>query len=422
MPRELPIVPFAALSQFVGASFYVTCSFATGVVLLRESGSLWLYAGNAFLAAAIVGFMGPIFGTLADRYGRIRIAIAVAVILMLWLLAFLTLVPPARHLYASLITTLLACFFSSCMSVTSISLPGIVSGETSEKLGASLSKIQIAEQIARVAAPMLLLILFPLTVKQISIFILLTTSVYFVAALLYAGEIGRHEQLFRSKSVPRHGDHSLSVVFSVFKANPFLKWFAPYLAVSTACVELSAVALTPVVLSFTSEGNIGTAFAIANFSAVVGSICISRFNKAWSDKVALSSFLAIEATGGVLIAIEATTSSFALFATALAFGFLIMPASLVAAQCLWLGSAPPTQHGVISGLERFASWVLVPFAFILGPVLAPPIAVSAAPYDVEMLRNIALCGGLLLTVSAVAFWFTPASRMIRERALKPSFN
>lgn len=49
MPRDLPIVPFAALSQFVGASFYVTCSFATGVVLLREGGSLWLYAAMHFL-------------------------------------------------------------------------------------------------------------------------------------------------------------------------------------------------------------------------------------------------------------------------------------------------------------------------------------------------------------------------------------
>lgn len=366
--------------------------------------------------------MGPIFGTLADRYGRIRIAIAVAVALMLWLLAFLMIVPSQWHLYASLITTLLACFFSSCMSVTSISLPGIVSGETSEKLGASLSKIQIAEQIARVAAPMLLLILLPLTVKEISIFILLTTSIYFAAALLYAGEIRRHEHMFCSKSTPRHGDHSFSVIFNVFKANPFLKWFAPYLAISTACVELSAIALTPVVLSFASEGKIGTAFAIANFSAVVGSICISRFNKAWSEKAALSSFLAIEATGGVLIAVEATTSSFALFATALAFGFLIMPASLVAAQCLWLGSAPATQHGMIAGLERFASWVLVPFAFILGPVLAPPNALSAEPYNVEMLRNIAFCGGLLLTVSALAFWLTPASRTIRERAPKSSFN
>ena len=201
--------------------------------------------------------------------------------------------------------------------------------------------------------------------------------------------------------------------------DPVLRVFAPYLMISTACVELAVITLTPIVLSYATEGQLGVAFSLANAAAVAGSLLLSRIRPDWTRTSALKAFLLIEGIGGVLIAIEAMTSSIEVFTAALVAGFLILPTSLVAAQVIWLGNAPRSQQGILSGLERFASWCLVPVAILLGPLLASPLEGGEVLLDIEVLRLIALGAAVTLFASTILTWlllitFAPDGRRYQQ--------
>ena len=125
----------------------------------------------------------------------------------------------------------------------------------------------------------------------------------------------------------------------------------------------------------------------------------------WSRAFAIRLFLAIEFAGGILIAIESQTQSVVVYTMALAAGFFIMPASLVAAQYVWLGGASRQRQGILSGLERTSSWLLVPFAYATAPFWIPQGASALSEAAVDALRMVGLAAALALAGSTVIAWF-----------------
>lgn len=415
---KFSIISFAAVSQLIGVSLYVTCSFAMGVVLLRETQSLWVYSGNALICTAMISFMGPIFGNLSDRFGRATMSSVLASVSAIWATVALVFLDKDSMVQIALITSLFTCAAASCLGVVSISTPGLLAkrGDSAET-ASGLGKIQVAEQVARIAAPLLLLVFVPLSLQTILIFICLLSVLEVLVSMRFSGLITMLEQ-----SVPAAGAEAQQKVtpreiLQLAISDPVLKIFAPYLAISTACVELAIITLTPIVLSYATESQLGLAFSLANAAAITGSLILSRLKPNWTRTSALKAFLIIEGVGSILIAIEAITSSISIFTVALVLGFLIMPTSLVAAQVVWLGEAPREQQGVLSGLERFASWCLVPFAILLGPLLASPLEAGEALLDIQVLRTIALSAAFGLFASTLAAWlmlitFSPTRRQV----------
>lgn len=403
--RRLSIISFAAVSQLIGVSLYATCSFSIGVVLLRETQSLWVYSGNALICTAMMSFMGPIFGNLSDRFGRTTMSGALSALSAIWAAVALVIFDAESMVQIALITSLVSCAAASCLGVVAISTPGLQSRRGDSGATASgLGKIQVAEQIARIAAPLLLLVFVPLSLQTVLIFICLFSMLEILVSLYFAGPITALERSISVGVTEKQQRVKLREIVRLSISDPVLKIFAPYLAISTACVELAVITLTPIVLSYATEGQLGLAFSLANVAAITGSLILSRLRPNWTRVSALKAFLVIEGIGSTLIAIEALTSSIFIFMAALVAGFLMMPTSLVAAQVVWLGEAPREQQGVLSGLERFASWCLVPFAILLGPILASPLEAGEALLDIPVLRTIALSAALGLFVSTITCW------------------
>ncbi|MHA7773864.1 MFS transporter [Roseibium sp. M-1] len=409
---------YSMASQFLGTSLYSLCSFALSVVLLRETGSLWAYAGNAFIAASMIAFFGPVAGLLSDRFGRTNLVIGADALLLVWVVAVALVPGPQNIILLSLVTTFLACVSASCLTVISISMPRLVA-DSSIKIGKMLSLVQSAEQIARVGAPLLLVLFLPLDLQELAAIISLLVVGHLLLSLYFRRiiRIVERSTSFASNKNEAAGSAKISAssMIRLTVKDPVLRIFAPYLAVSTACVELAAITLTPVVISFSSEAWLGIAFAIANASAVVGSILTARFCNRWTKGFAFKVFLLIEGAGAILIGIESQTTSIFVFISALSVGFLIMPMSLVAAQFIWLGDAPKSQQGLLSGLERFSSWLFVPLAFLIGPMFVPPLEVGPANYDVEALRLLAALAATGLFLSTLIVWFTPTGRTLRAQ-------
>lgn len=405
MPR-FSIISFATVSQLIGVSFYVTCSFAMSIVLLRETQSLWVYSGNALICTAMMSLMGPIFGNLSDRFGRTMMSGVLSAVSACWAALALVILDAESMVQIALITSLFTCATASCLGVVSISTPGLRAergdyGET----GSGLEKIQVAEQVARIAAPLLLLAFSPLDLQTILIFICVFSVLEVIISLHSADMIITLERSISAAGTKAEHRVKPRDIFRLAISDPVLKIFAPYLTISTACVELAVITLTPIVLSYATESQLGLAFSLANAAAIVGSLTLSHLRPNWTRVSALKAFLVIEGIGSILIAIEAVTSSIVVFIAALVAGFLIMPISLVAAQIVWLGEAPREQQGVLSGLERFASWCLVPFAILLGPILASPLEASKALLDIQMLRTIAFGAAFGLFASTLTTWF-----------------
>ena len=130
-----------------------------GVVLLRETQSLWVYSGNALICTAMMSFMGPIFGYLSDRFGRTRTAATFAAFTAIWALCAWWFYSVEYLIPIALLTSFFTCATASCLGVVSISTPGLQASKGNAKAtGVGLSKIQVGEQIARIAAPMMLLL------------------------------------------------------------------------------------------------------------------------------------------------------------------------------------------------------------------------------------------------------------------------
>ena len=402
---------FGVITQFVGTTLYGVSSFALSIVILRETGSLWAYAGNSFAAAAITAFFGPVAGIAVDSVGRTKVVsiAALANVALASLALFADGFSQASILFSFLLTAA-CCVLTSCSAIVSISLPRLLAS-TVDRVGSHLNSIQISEQCARIISPFFLFLFYPISFREIGFTVTFLSFFLLLAALGCQRGIGALERRATTAAETEKVDTrpSLSNMVNYIAKDRVLRVLAVYLAISTACVELAATGLTPVAISFSSEAMLGLSFTMANVAAVCGSIAAKGLTNLWNKRFALKIFLCIEAIGGVLIAVESQTDSIVIFTTALAAGFFILPASLIAAQVAWLGDAPKTQQGILSGLERTSSWSLVPLAYLVGPLLVPPTDYGSGAFAVETFRTIVLVAAILLILSSLLAWILMVS-------------
>ncbi len=417
---------FISISQFCGTALFSAANFSLSVSLLRETGSLWPYALNSFVVAFITAFLGPISGHLTDRLGRARVAMFIGALCVLSGVCTYIL-----HGRANVVALAIALSFTnaigmSILSVTATSTPRLLYRDIGQ-IGNMLSTVQVADQLARVLAPLLLLVFYPISQPKISLVTVFIGTIVFLLAMASYGRLSTLEAAAKSDH-EEAGDSILPAtpraMIKILAEDSLLRVFTPYLAVTTASIELASIALTPIVISFSNEKWLGVSFTLANISAVLGSLMSTRLTSRWTRSFALKAFMMIESSGAVLLAIESQTSSIWVFIAALSFGFWLMPASLVAAQIIWLGNTPKRYQGLVSGLERFASWVLVPASYILAPWLGAPLAGGAILTDVHLFRTIVLCAAATILLSTVALCLSSPVRplLVGPRGAQPAIG
>lgn len=398
--------------QFLGTLLFSVASFALSISLLRETGSLWSYVFNALFVSSITAIIGPFSGLIVDKIGRAKTACIVGSLCMLSGLVGYADTGNIDILFNAALISISNSVAMSVLSVIATSTPKMIYDDLA-KAGKMLSSIQISDQCARVISPLLLFFLYPLNLDKIALVSALVGALIVVFSLLIFSHLKITE---KSNYSEKEEDEKYTIrdMLKLLYTDKTLRIFAPFLAITTAAFELSIIVLNPIFLSFSDEKTLGVAFTIANGFAVLGGICIAKVGKKWSKNFAINIFILIEMVGAILIAIESQTSSPIVYISALAIGFFIMPASLVAAQIIWLGDTPKEHQGLVSGLERFASWVLVPFAYVLAPVMANGIT---DPQDIVIFREMALVasGVIMLTcIATILFRFSTKTKNIPQ--------
>ncbi|WP_162617642.1 MFS transporter [Yoonia maritima] len=409
------VLLFAASLQFLGTASFNLSVFGAGLLLLREAESIVPYIANGFVASFVIACFGPFAGNISDRIGRTQSSLIISLLAMGVSILALTLGSSSVWAFLTLSLTLASALFMSTLSVVAMSSARLTSSKV-EQIGSVLSKVQIAEQAGRIVAPLLIVLLFPIGLWGLAITQALLFSVAICVIVAFRTEIGKSETM----ATPKEANKALAPtpireMFGLIRRDSLLRVFAPYLAVSTACVELSILALTPVALSIMTEQLLATAFMIANVSAVMGGLLATRLTPRWSVSFAIFIFISIEAAGAMLFAMQSQTTNLYVYAAALCFGYFIMPTSLISAQVAWLANIPKQDQGVAAGLERTSSWLLVPLAYLIGPLVVPPSSTSFDPEVVSAFRSVALYAAIALFVASILFLMTRPVRLLIQK-------
>jgi MFS transporter, DHA3 family, macrolide efflux protein len=409
----LKIEVFVLYLQFCATLLVSLSSFALGVTLLRETGSVTNYAINAFFSAFPTVVFSPIAGVLVDKIGRSNLAIIVGLTCVVsGSIPFIQTFDSKTLPYVLL--SLSNSISAGALSVIVMSTPRLVtSGRVG--VGSFLSKIQVSEQTARVLGPLIVIVLFPLSLAKIALVVVVLgvgTILVSIASIrsLKTSEI--RSTNISTKNESKIINSSIASSIRLLRENMLLRFLAPYVALTTASIELVSIVLIPVVLSFGGERTLSIALSLANFGAVISSLILARQRPNWDRRRALFILLSVEILGAICICIESITNSPLVYTLALIIGFSALPFLLISSQIIWLEGIPNEHLGRVSGLQKLSSWVFVPLSYIIGPLIGTQIAKTDPRLEIEIFRMIALSSGLFVVVITIAFFVYSSQRLL----------
>lgn len=212
--------------------------------------------------------------------------------------------------------------------------------------------------------------------------------------------------------------------WTYLKERPGLMGLLLFSAFANLALGLIQVLAPPMVLSFASPAQLGTAMTIAAVGLVVGGLLMSVWR---GPRRRIDGLLVLMALCGLGIVASALRPSIVQFTAA---GFLFFFAYAVSGACgqaLWQVKVAPGVQGRVFAIRRFVGWSTFPLAFLCAgpladrffkPLLMPggALAGSVGPWvGVGEGRGIALLlilSGLLLFVVSVASYGLRSVRRI----------
>jgi len=337
-------------------------TFALGIWVFTTTGSSTQFA-LIFVALAVPPLLlAPFAGALVDRWDRRLTMIGCDLIsaLITLVLAGLLLIDQLAiwHIYLGVGITSIATAFH--MPAYASSIPLLVE---KEKLPRINGMVQMSYAIGQILGPLLAGVL----VNLISL-----EGVLFVDALTFLAAVFA---LYRAK-VPKPNRHvtdedanlwkEAAVGWRYVKNRPGLMGLLTVLGVNNFFFGIASIAITPLVLSFSTTEMLGIQFAMGGVGFLLGGLLIATWGgpKSRINGVLLSSVIA-----GVCIAAHGVIPSFILIAFTGFFLFMTIPVINASNDSLWQSKVPTELHGRCFAIQR----VLTQSAMPVGIALAGPL-------------------------------------------------
>lgn len=328
--------------------------FALGVWVFRETGSATLFALTQVAASVPYLLLLPFAGALVDRWDRRRTmlasdcaaaAVTLAVAVLLWRgdLAFW---------HVCVVNAMGACIAAfqgpAWMAATGVLVPP-------HRLARASGMVEAGNAGAQAAAPLLAGLLLGAAGMHAVLLADFATFFFAAAGLLWV----RIPRVAASRAAP-HLWREASEGWRYLRGRAGMRLLLAYFAVLNLCLNMAWVLVTPFVLKFASERELGAVLAVASCGMVAGGIVLS----AWGGppRKVLGTL-----GGGLLFALclvaAGVRESTTLFAAA-SFGlFFSLPIINGCFRVIWQTQTPVELHGRVASLVQMAARWTLPAAF-----------------------------------------------------------
>lgn len=369
--------------QFVSLAGSGLTSFALGVWIFLETGSVTPLALVALFSAVPHMVVSPFAGVLVDRWDRRKAMIlsdsgaalctaAIAVLLYAGNLQ-------VWHIYV-------VAFVSS--SFSTFQWPAFSAATTllvpKRHLARAAGMVQTAESASQILSPLMAGVLIILI--QVWGVLLIDVATYlFALATLLVVTIPRPERTAEGRK--GEGSFLQEVVYgwSYIRARPGLLTLLMFFAGINIACSSSGVLFAPMVLSFASPAVLGTLESVGGAGMLIGGLFLSVWG---GPRRRVYGILSFELVGGAATLCMGVRADALVIAGAAFASFFIVPIVNGCSQAIWQVKTAPDVQGRVFSVRRAIAWSTVPVSYLAVGPLADSVFEPAMAADGSLAESV----------------------------------
>lgn len=355
------IIWFGQFISIVGSGL---TRFALGVTLFQQTGK----ATDFILITAFTVVPGillsPLAGTVIDRYNRRTIMLLADMVAGLSTFLIIALIASDQlaiwHIY--LVTTINAAANTFQFPAYAALIAQVV---PKTHLSRANGLVSLGESISGISAPLVAGFVVATFGLEAVLLLDVVTFLFAVGTLLVirVPDVNIDE---KEKSEPISMQKGLKAGWAFIVARPGLRGLLLFTVV-LGVIAVPELLLTPLVLSFASEADLGLVLGSGGLGYLVGSLIITATG---GPKRLVLSIVGIEFITGIATVTIALQASIPLIMAAVFVHYFTFAVSATASTTLWQRKVPPTLHGRVFSLQRMINWLALPLMLLLaGPLV-----------------------------------------------------
>ncbi len=359
--RAFLLIWIGQLFSVVGSGL---TSFALGVWVLKETGSVSLFSFMLLSATFPAILFSPFAGVIVDRYNRRTIMIVSDAVAGLGTLTLFL-------LYSANIMEIWHLFIILSISSVASSLQfpayqAAVSTLVSKKhLGRASGMVQVAESISIIVAPVLAGFLLNIIGIRGIVLIDFATLLLGITALLFVKipHVQKPKEAEDKNSIWKEAAFGWRYIAE----RPGLKFLLIFFAISNFLLSFFNILLQPYILSFTNERVLGLVLSCFGIGMLLGGVLMGVWG---GPKQRIKGLLGFGLLSGLALTLAGVESSALLVAISLGLTAFFMPLTNGCSQVIWQSKVPLEVQGRVFALRRMTALSLSPVAYVLaGPLI-----------------------------------------------------
>ncbi|HEU4326677.1 MAG TPA: MFS transporter [Roseiflexaceae bacterium] len=338
--------------------------FGVGVWIFRETGSLTLFALSSFFGIMPGILFMPVAGSLVDRLDRRRVLIGCEAGGLATILALALLYSAGSlavwHLYLAL--TILSLLSGLRLPAFQTIITTLVARES---LGRASGMVQTGQALAMILSPVLASALLGLI--QLSGILLIDLVSHSLSLLIMV--------LVRLPSYPseRAGRKRAQLLreagegWAYIRRQPGLLGLLALVAAVNMITSVVEVLLTPLVLSFASNSDLGIVMSTGGFGMLISSVLFGIWG---GPRRRIAGVLVAVLVQGLLLLLAGLQPSIPLLAVAVFLYLASTPVMFGCDQVIWQHKVPLEIQGRVFAIRRMIVWASTPLTFVIAGPLA----------------------------------------------------
>lgn len=360
--RSFLVIWVGQLFSVVGSGL---TSFALGVWVLRETGSVTMFSLILLFSTFPAILFSPFAGVIVDRYDKRKIMMysdtLAGIGTLTMFLLYLTGVMEIWHLFIILSISSIA---------NSLQFPAYQAAISTlvkkEQLGKASGLVQVAESVSIIIAPILagfllnVIDLHGIVILDFATFLIAMCTLLFVKIPQVKGKEENNEQ---KKSAWKEAAFGWKYIVD----RPGLKWLLVFFAVSNFLLGFFNILIQPYILSFSNEKVLGLILSCFGIGMLIGGLIMGVWG---GPKQRIKGLLGFGLISGLSLTVIGFQLPAILVAVFIALQALFMPLTNGCSQVIWQSKVPLHVQGRVFALRRMVALSLSPIAYVLaGPII-----------------------------------------------------
>lgn len=352
------------VGQFVSIIGSGLTGFALGVTLFQQTGRTTDFILITAFSVVPGIFLSPLAGTMIDRYNRRTIMLFADMVAGMSTFLVIALIVSNQleiwHVY--LVTALNASANIFQYPAYSAVIAQIV---PNQYLPRANGLVSLGESISGIGAPIVAGFVVATFGLEAVLLIDVATFLFAVSTLLIIRVPDVHSS---DKEKPESFNmlQGVKTGWSFIIQRPGLRGLLLFTIV-LSIIAVPELLLTPLVLSFASESDLGLVLGAGGLGYLVGSLLITSWG---GPKQLILSIVGIEFITGIATVTIAVKASIPLISAAVFVHYFTFAFSATASTTLWQRKVPNALHGRVFTLQRMINWLALPLMLLLaGPLV-----------------------------------------------------